>query len=77
MQKDVEIAMWRVECQFSLGFGNLLRILLPADLVQNLKLLRFHKGELLTGLYREIFALQSIFFVLHFNTEVFHLDSVT
>lgn len=61
MQKDVGIAMWRVEGQFSLEFGNLLRILLPADLVQNLKLLRLHKGELLIGLYREIFDLQSIF----------------
>lgn len=61
MQKDVGIAMWRAEGQFSLEFGDLLRILLPADVVQNLKLLRLHKGELLIGLYREIFDLQSIF----------------
>lgn len=78
MQRDVEIAVWRVEGQFSLAYGNLLRILLPADLEQNLNLLRLHKGELhsLTSVYREIFNLQSIFFVSHFKTGVFNLDSV-
>lgn len=62
MERDVEIATWRVEGRFSPALGSLLRILLPAHLEQNLKLLRLHKGELhcLRSVYREIIDLQSI-----------------
>lgn len=53
-----------MEGQFPLAFGNLLRILLPADLEQNLKMLKDYTKEnsVASHVYREIFDLQSVFF---------------